>query len=126
MPLKEYVRAEWRFRPSGAGRRYRVGLTPGQDQEQSLVQRALTPAANAAPEQLLVDAASLLVHLAVLGRNAAAVCASAIIERWRRDPLLLHAVKLCIAGDLDLRLREAELRLRADRSGRDDKKRERE
>jgi hypothetical protein len=81
------------------------------------MQPALTPATDAAPEQLLINTMSLLVHLAVLGRDAAAACTPAIIERWRDDLVLLHAVKLRIAGDLDLRLREAEWRLRVGRPG---------
>jgi hypothetical protein len=88
------------------------------------MQWALTPATDAAPEQLLVNPMSLLVHLAVFGHDAAAACTPAVIERWRDDPLPLHTVKLCIAGDLDLRLSEAESRLRADCPGSDAKKRE--
>src|SRR5215207_2920204 len=73
----------------------------------------LTTAANAAAEQLFVNPVGLLFHLTVLGSNAAVVRASPIIERRRHDPLPFHALEFCVTGDLDRRLRQEELRLRA-------------
>src|SRR3954447_14944525 len=55
-----------------------------------------------------------LVHLTVLGTDAAPlVRASTIIERRRRDALAFHAVQLRVAGDLDFRLGHEQPGLRA-------------
>jgi len=84
----------------------------------------LTTAANAAAEQLFVNAVGLLLHLTVLGSNAALVHGATVIERRRDNPLSLHAIKLCVARDLDLRLREDVLRFSAGCPCRDTKERE--
>src|SRR5215212_10974684 len=55
-----------------------------------------------------------LVHLTVLGTDAAPlVRASTIIERRRRDALAFHAVQLRVAGNLHFRLGHEQPGLRA-------------
>ncbi len=75
--------------------------------------QALAVAANAAAEQLFVYSVSLLLHLTILSSNAAGVHSSTVTERGRHNLPLFHAIELSIARDLDLGLRQANLRLSA-------------
>jgi len=76
--------------------------------------RLLTTAADAAAEQLLVDAVGLLFHATVLGSGATAGDVP-VIERRRRNSPLFHPIELRVAWYLDLSLREDESRFRAGR-----------